>query len=173
MSDQIHLEIVTPRGVMLSEQVSELTAPSVKGEFGVLPGHRPLLAALEAGIVRFTTAGEEERVAVGEGFVEVLDDHAVLLTEKFARKEDIDAVRTRLELKEADEALEKSEDEPGSPEYRLIVQREVWAAVQLELYGDPPPPVVRHVYHTAQGKQYSDTGEDEIDSDVEEDPGDD
>ena len=46
MADTIHLEIVTPDGLKLAADVSEFTAPSVNGEFGVLPGHVPLLTAL-------------------------------------------------------------------------------------------------------------------------------
>ena len=46
---QFHLEIVTPEGVQLSEDIDELTAPSVDGQFGVLPGHRPMIAALATG----------------------------------------------------------------------------------------------------------------------------
>ena len=49
MADTISLEIVTPDGLKLKEQVNELTAPSVQGEFGVLPQHRPMLAALATG----------------------------------------------------------------------------------------------------------------------------
>jgi len=49
MADQILLEIVTPRGRALSVSVDEVTAPSVHGEFGVLPGHLPLLAACAPG----------------------------------------------------------------------------------------------------------------------------
>ncbi len=139
----ISLEIVTPEGVALTEEVHDLSAPSVEGEFGVLPGHRPLLAALKTGIVSYRKEGEEHRVAVGSGFVEVHDDRAVLLTDRFIKKDDVDPVRARLELKEADEALDKFEGEPGTPDYAELVAKELWAAVQLELYGDPPPPTVR------------------------------
>jgi F-type H+-transporting ATPase subunit epsilon len=146
---QISLEIVTPDGVALSEEVHDVTAPSVEGEFGVLPGHRPLLAALKTGIVSYHQEGAEHRVAVGTGFVEVADDHAVLLTDRFVRKAEVDPVRARLELKEADEALDKYEGEPTSPEYAELVATENWAAVQLELYGDPPPPTIR-TFHEIQ-----------------------
>ncbi|HMI88940.1 MAG TPA: ATP synthase F1 subunit epsilon, partial [Polyangiaceae bacterium] len=47
---KVTLEIVTPTGVALSEQVNDVTAPSVEGEFGVFPGHLPLLAALRTGL---------------------------------------------------------------------------------------------------------------------------
>jgi F-type H+-transporting ATPase subunit epsilon len=143
---RIVLEIVTPDGVKLSERVSELTAPSVEGEFGVLPGHRPLLAALKTGIVTYKKDSETHTVAVGAGFVEVADDEALLLTDHFMRKADVDPVRARLELKEADEALSRFEGDPQSPEYTDLVARELWAAAQLELYGDPPPPRVLHFY---------------------------
>ena len=141
----IALEIVTPNGVELSESVEELTAPSVEGEFGVLPQHIPLLAALQTGILSFTKNGETRRVAVGPGFFEFADDRAVVLTDKFITKDAIDPVRVRLELKETDEALDKFHGDPQSIEYADLVQRELWAAAQLELYGDPPPPRVRTV----------------------------
>jgi F-type H+-transporting ATPase subunit epsilon len=141
----IDLEIVTPNGVELSEKVEELTAPSVEGEFGVLPQHIPLLAALQTGIVSYTKNGQTQRVAVGPGFFEFADDHAVLLTDKFIVKDAVDPVRARLELKEADEQLDRYHGDPQSAEYANLVQRELWAAVQLELYGDPPPPRVRTV----------------------------
>ncbi len=146
MAATIALEIVTPDGRKLQENVDELTAPSVDGEFGVLPGHRPLLAALKTGLVSFQKGSETERVAVGPGFVEVYDDHAILLTQSFCRKADVDPVRVRLELKEADEALDHYTGEPDGPEYVDIVAQELWAAARLELYGDPPPPTVRTVY---------------------------
>ncbi|MCK6590794.1 MAG: ATP synthase F1 subunit epsilon, partial [Polyangiaceae bacterium] len=56
-AETILLEIVTPTGVALKERVNEVTAPSVAGEFGVLPGHLPLLAALRTGLVTFRQDG--------------------------------------------------------------------------------------------------------------------
>ncbi|HEY6077198.1 MAG TPA: ATP synthase F1 subunit epsilon [Polyangiaceae bacterium] len=144
MADTIALEIVTPDGLKLKEAVNELTAPSVNGEFGVLPMHRPLLAALGSGIVTYTQNGKVTSVAVGPGFVEVADDRALLLTNQFATEQDIDPVRVRLELKEVDEQLDQFKGDPDSDEYLRLVQREAWAAVQLELHGDPPPPRMRN-----------------------------
>lgn len=134
----ISLSIVTPEGVALEVVVDELTAPSVDGEFGVLPGHRPLMAALRTGIVSYRRGDEATQVAVGPGFVEILDDRAVLLTDQFTTKAAIDAVRVRLELKEATAELGRYDGEPGDGDYRELVVRQLWAAAQLELYGDPP-----------------------------------
>jgi len=169
MADTISLEIVTPDGLKLREDVNELTAPSVHGEFGVLPMHRPLLAALATGIVTYIQNGKRESVAVGPGFVEVAADKALLLTDRFIKKDEVDPVRTRLELKEVDEALDqfaRSGSADGgagdlkSAEYGELVERELWAAAQLELYGDPPPPRIRSDQSLAPHEDYADVAKD-------------
>src|SRR5690606_36383024 len=122
------------------------------------------------GIVRFREARpqasdkpSEQAVAVGPGFIEIFGDRAVLLTQSFCEKKDVDPVRVRLDLKNADEALDHYAGEPGATEHVDLVAKELWAAAQLELYGDPPPPTVRTVYEfavtdtTAQLAQQPDT----------------
>lgn len=157
MAGSIALEIITPEGPKLKEAVDELTAPSVEGEFGVLPMHRPMLAALATGIVTFIQGGKSQSVAVGPGFVEVANDKALLLTDRFIRKDDIDPVRTRLELKEVDEQLDHFQGDPTSAEYAELVERELWAAAQLELHGDPPPARMRNVSALGAQEDYSKT----------------
>jgi F-type H+-transporting ATPase subunit epsilon len=152
MEGTIHLEVVTPDGLKLAADVSEFTAPSVDGEFGVLPGHVPLLAALTTGIVTYTLDGEKYAVAVGAGFAEVSDDKALLLSDRFIKKADIDPVVVRLALKEADEALDKFDGDLQGPEYGELVARELWAAAELELYGDPPPPRMKTMNELSFGQ---------------------
>ena len=142
-ADTILLEIVTPTGVALRERVAELTAPSVAGEFGVLPGHLPLLAALRTGLVSYKKDGRESRLAVHHGFVEVAHDVALLLTERFVKKEDVDVVRVRLRLKEVDAELDHWQGDLTDPKRRELIEEEQWLAAQLELIGDAPPPTVR------------------------------
>ena len=153
MADTIHLEIVTPDGLKLAADVSEFTATSVDGEFGVLPGHVPLLAALAIGTVTYQIGSEKHVVAIGRGFAEVSADKALLVTERFIRKEDIDPVVVRLDLKEADEALDKYEGDLQGPEYTDLLGRELWAAAELEVYGDPPPPRMRTLNELSFGRQ--------------------
>jgi F-type H+-transporting ATPase subunit epsilon len=146
MDGTISLEIVTPEGHKLKERVEEFTARSTQGEFGVLPGHQPMAAALATGLVSFKKDGVTTSVAVGAGFVEVYQDRAVLLTDHYCEKDEVDPVRVRLELKHADEALDAFEGDTGSGAYIDLVADELWAAARLELYGDPPPPTIRTVH---------------------------
>jgi F-type H+-transporting ATPase subunit epsilon len=143
--DKITLEIVTPKGRAVSDQVDDVSAPSVAGEIGVLVGHLPLAAALHAGIVTFHKGGDEKKIAVGDGFVEIKDDEVRILTEKVAMRDQIDPVRVRLDLKDVREKLDVYAGPPGSAEWHELVSLEQWAAVQLELQGDPPYAVRRPV----------------------------
>lgn len=159
MADTIALEIITPDGPKLKESVDELTAPSVEGEFGVLPQHRPMLAALATGIVSYVQNGQTHAVAVGPGYVEVASDRAMLLTDRFVKKDDVDAVRVRLDLKEVDEQLDNYKGDPDTAEYAELVERELWAAAQLELHGDPPPPRIRNVSGLGAVEDYAKTAQ--------------
>ncbi|MDP9036552.1 MAG: ATP synthase F1 subunit epsilon [Myxococcota bacterium] len=158
MADQIQLEIVTPRGAALSAAVDEVTAPSVEGEFGVLPGHLPLLAALRTGIVTYRRGSVTTRCAVGPGFAEAGPDRLVILTDDYTERERVDPVLIRRELASVQHELQQMEGvaivgtdtkdaDVGASEARTrresLVQRENWLAVQLELYGDPPPATMR------------------------------
>ncbi|MGA7120271.1 MAG: ATP synthase F1 subunit epsilon [Polyangiaceae bacterium] len=158
MADKIQLEIVTPRGRALSAMVDEVTAPSVAGEFGVLPGHLPLLAALRTGIVTYRQGAETKRCAVGGGFAEAGPDRLVMLTDEYAVREDLDPVILRRDLARVEEQLGKLTSVPvvaagakgaESPlaearaQREALIARENWLAAQLELYGDPPPATTR------------------------------
>lgn len=79
--DAITLHILSPEGTVLSAPVSLVTLPGVAGSFTVLPGHAPLITALEKGDVRYIREGREERLPIREGFVEVRDNQVVVCVE--------------------------------------------------------------------------------------------
>jgi F-type H+-transporting ATPase subunit epsilon len=175
MADKIQLEIVTPRGRALAAMVDEVTAPSVAGEFGVLPGHVPLLAALRTGIVTYKQEGETKRCAVGGGFAQAGPDRLVMLTDEYTEREGIDPVIVRRDLADVQRQLEKLEGipivaadakgaDPRHAEARaqreILVARENWLAAQLELYGDPPPATMRP--HEEFGSTASPSADDSV-----------
>jgi F-type H+-transporting ATPase subunit epsilon len=142
MAGRIHLEIVTPEGLRLAADVDELTAPSVQGEFGVLPAHRPLLAGLRTGIVSYLVSGVATSVGIGPGFAKVADDRVSILTDHFVAKAAVDPVVARRDLKQAEQALGGLPADASLAEQERLIAAVRWAAVQLELYGDPPPATI-------------------------------
>lgn len=169
MAAKISLEIVTPEGVQFKDQVDEFTAPSVQGEFGVLPGHRPLLAGLRSGIVRFVKGGESFAVAVGPGFAKVSEDSANLMTSHFMAKDAVDPIVARKELKDAEEELAALTDASNEGAQLAAIAAARWAAVRLELYGDPPPPtaILGHEIRVLGHEDYGDALVDGLVSEVE------
>ena len=148
MADKIELEIVTPKGRQLAASVDEVTAPSVQGEFGVLPGHLPVVASLRTGIVTYRQGSESKKVVVGAGFAEAGENKLLILADDYAERQMIDPVIIRKDLAEVEAQLEKvlsvSETTPEvESEKRTLIDRENWLAAQLELYGDPPPATMR------------------------------
>lgn len=107
----IHLEVVTRTGVALRAEVEEVQAPSVHGEFGVLPGHLPLLAALRSGILAWRNKGAVTRAVIGPGFAEAGPEKVLVLTEHFVQEDDIDPEATRRALEDERAARKKLEDQ--------------------------------------------------------------
>lgn len=145
---RIDLEIVTPKGRALTASVDEVTAPSVQGEFGVLPGHLPVVAALRTGIVTYRQGAESKRVAVGAGFAEAGQNKLLILAEDYAERQNVDPVVVRKELGEVEAKLEKvlaqTETTPElEAERKHLIDRENWLACQLELHGEPPAATMR------------------------------
>ena len=146
--NRIDLEIVTPKGSALKVAVDEVTAPSVQGEFGVLPGHVPLLAALRTGLVTYRQGGDTKRCAVGRGFAEAGPNRVVILTDRYIEREQIDPVLVRKDLAEVQGKISKAEVNAIDPtrensELDSLIREENWLAAELELYGDPPPATMR------------------------------
>ena len=95
MAEVIMLEVVTPERRVVHEEVTELTAPGLLGEFGVLMGHEPFVTVLRPGLLHYRRAegGDERTLAVGKGFAEVVEDRVTLLVEVCEGAREIDRAR--------------------------------------------------------------------------------
>jgi len=107
MSEKLNLQMVTPYKKVLAEEVDEITAPGTVGEFGVLPGHTPLLTTLKIGELSYRKGTEVFHVAVNWGYVEVEDDKVSVLVETAEPADEIDLERAKAALGRAEEALRK------------------------------------------------------------------
>ena len=71
LPEKIHLEIVTPERVVVSEDVDSVNAPGALGEFGVLPGHTAMLTTLTIGRVSYQAGGRTTDLAIAWGYAEI------------------------------------------------------------------------------------------------------
>ncbi len=79
MADKIRLKVVTPGRLLFDEEVDEVTAPGVKGEFGVLPNHISFLTLLEPGEMSYKQGATRRFLALSGGYAEVLDNVMTVL----------------------------------------------------------------------------------------------
>lgn len=107
MAQKLQLEVVTPAGQVLSEKVDEITAPGSLGQFGVLPGHTPMLTTLQVGEFIYRKGREVTYLAVNWGYVEVADDRVLVLVETAERQDHIDLARARTALGRAEARLKE------------------------------------------------------------------
>jgi F-type H+-transporting ATPase subunit epsilon len=128
----LKLEVATPDGLALKADVEIVTAPSVEGEFGVLPGHLPLLAATRAGLLKYRLDNYEHVAAIGPGFVEALPDRVLVLTDAFQKPASIDRPKAERELADAEKKLADSKDALDNPEHVELVRAVEWARARVD-----------------------------------------
>lgn len=111
------LEVVTPRKIVLREEVTIVLLPCAKGYLSAMPFHRPLISTLKPGILEFMGKNKKRMLFVEGGFVEILSEKVTVLAERVEKQEEIDFERAK-ELKA--EALEKMKSAtPGDKEVFL------------------------------------------------------
>jgi F-type H+-transporting ATPase subunit epsilon len=117
------VEVLTPEGKVFEDEVEMVSTRTTTGSIGVLAHHAPLMAILEPTELRlYKSESDGVRFAQGEGYLQVVDNSALVLVEEAIAPDDIDRAAFESRLKEAREAAERAEE--GSEE-RARAQREV------------------------------------------------
>ena len=89
------LEIYATDGCFYNGDCEHLIFGSADGSRGVMAGHEPMICALAKGEIRYLTDGEWNRVAVTEGFVEVMPTYVRLFADTAVKAEEVDEYRAR------------------------------------------------------------------------------
>jgi len=101
----LNLQIVTAEKTVYDDQVDIVVAPGGDGELGILPQHAPLLSTLNPGELRYRKGGTEESLAIGGGFIEVLNNKVIVLADSAERVGEIDESRAEQARQRAEESL--------------------------------------------------------------------
>jgi F-type H+-transporting ATPase subunit epsilon len=117
------VEVLTPEGKVFEDEVEMVSTRTTTGSIGVLAHHAPLMAILEPTELRlYKSESEIIRFAQGEGYLQVVDNSALVLVEEAIAPDDIDRSAFEARLREAREAAERADE--GSEE-RHRAEREV------------------------------------------------
>jgi len=102
---QIHLEVVTPSGPVVSDDVDIVTAPGYAGEFGVLANHAMFLSTIKTGTLTFRKDKQVKYLMVSGGFSEVSNNKITFLVESAEYGQDIDVDRAMRAKERAEKRL--------------------------------------------------------------------
>jgi F-type H+-transporting ATPase subunit epsilon len=123
MDKALHLEIVTPDKMVLSQDVEYVGAPGYEGEFGVLPNHIPFLSALRIGNLYYKLAGKSHFVFISGGFADVSDNKVTILAESAEKAEEIDLERARKAKDRAEKRLAEQREKVDYARAQAALQR--------------------------------------------------
>lgn len=99
------LEICAIDRVPYRREAEAISLPGEYGLFMVLPGHAPLVATLEVGVLTARTGNEERRFSINGGVARVFENHVLVLTRTAEADADIDRDRAEASRKRAEERL--------------------------------------------------------------------
>jgi F-type H+-transporting ATPase subunit epsilon len=85
-----HFDLVSPEKLAFSGEVDQVDIPGVEGDFGVLAGHAPVVAAIRPGILTVITGGSHEKIIVLGGLAEVSDKGLTVLADVATSLDEID-----------------------------------------------------------------------------------
>jgi F-type H+-transporting ATPase subunit epsilon len=99
MPDRVQFELVTPERLLLSETVEMVVIPGTEGNFGVLPGHAPLISSIRPGTIDiYEGQAITRRIFVVSGIAEVTPDLCTVLADEAMAPDEVDRGAIEAEL---------------------------------------------------------------------------
>jgi F-type H+-transporting ATPase subunit epsilon len=99
MPDRVQFELVTPERLLLSEMVEMVVVPGTEGNFGVLPGHAPLISSIRPGTIDvYEGQIVTRRIFVISGIAEVTPERCTVLADEALPPDEIDRASVEAEL---------------------------------------------------------------------------
>jgi F-type H+-transporting ATPase subunit epsilon len=124
----LHFELVSPEKLAFSGEVDQVDVPGLEGDFGVLAGHAPLVAAMRPGVLTVTVGGSRQKMIVLGGVAEVSDKGLTVLADVATSIEELDRVAFAAQIAEMEERLKNGE--PGHELDREIARLDQFKSLQ-------------------------------------------
>ena len=137
MAEELQFELVSPERLVVSRPVEMVVVPGVEGDFGVLPGHAPLISEVRPGVIAVFEDGKvDERIFVAGGFAEVTGERCTVLVEQAMPIAEIDRALAESDLRDAREDLDdaKNDHERAVAEAAIAVAEAKIAALETTVY---------------------------------------
>lgn len=104
----MNLKIITQERVVFDSDVDEIYTKGVDGEFGILKGHIPIMAALDIGVTRIKKGNESKSFTTMGGVLQFKDEECLILTTLAEPGDEIDEMRARESLEKGRRLLKEA-----------------------------------------------------------------
>jgi F-type H+-transporting ATPase subunit epsilon len=125
------LSLVSPERLLFAGQVDQVDLPGKEGDFGVLAGHAPIVAALCPGIVTAITGANREKFVVYGGLAEFANAELTILADLATSVEDVDLAELKTRIAEMQESLAKTP--PGDELDRALALLDHYKSIHINL----------------------------------------
>ena len=125
-----HFDLVSPEKLAFSGEVDQVDVPGFEGDFGVLAGHAPVVAAIRPGILTITTGGTHQTIIVLGGLTEVSAKGLTVLADVATSTQELDRAQFAETISEMETKLAEKE---GSELDRAVERLDHFRGIQQEL----------------------------------------
>ena len=125
-----HFDLVSPEKLAFSGEVDQVDVPGVEGDFGVLAGHAPVVAAVRPGILTVTTGGTQQKIIVLGGLAEVSEKGLTVLADVATSLQELDRARFADEIAGMEAKLSEKE---GSELDHALERLDHYKSIQHEV----------------------------------------
>ena len=125
-----HFDLVSPEKLTFSGEVDQVDIPGVEGDFGVLAGHAPIVAAVRPGILTIVSGGTRQKIIVLGGLAEMSEKGLTVLANVATSIEELDRAQFADTISEMESKLAEKE---GSELDHAIERLDHFKSIQHEL----------------------------------------
>jgi F-type H+-transporting ATPase subunit epsilon len=149
LADRIQLELVSPERLLLSEMVEMVVIPGSEGNFGVLPGHAPLISTIRPGMIEiYEGRTVVKRLFVAGGIAEVTPERCTVLADAAMPPDALDRTAIEVELQTVEGNLPSLREQVGravgadrerlATELRALERTQAVARAKLQVLAETP-----------------------------------
>lgn len=125
-----HFDLVSPEKLTFSGDVDQVDIPGTEGDFGVLAGHAPIVAAVRPGILTIITGGKKQKIIVLGGLAEMSESGLTVLANVATAIEELDKAKFAATI---DEMQAKLSEKEGSELDHALERLDHFKSIQHEL----------------------------------------
>ncbi len=123
--NRLKLKVITPKKIVLEEEILSVTAPTESGEITVLPRHMNLFTLLVEGVIKIKKTSGEDYLAIGGGYLQTDGKEINILVSRAYGQDEIDEQMTARAIEEAKKIISQSKDIRERSEANALLRRSI------------------------------------------------